>query len=618
MRPRAYSAPGCFRVGATVDLSDDELKAAMDATRAAWRAANPGVSDDAMPAALRADANKQHTGLLVALWLNAETARQLALPGGEPAEALHVTLCYCGDTTEMDDLTLFRAVAAVDRSVSYSAPLTGKVAGYGRFNASETSDGRDVFYAAVDVPALAELRQGIANELTWAGCPPRATHGFTPHITLAYLDPGAPNPVEAVPSWPLRFGAVTVRMGDQGLTIPLNGIAGPLGMVEACDHESGAWALFNELQAYADAPEWAPFLPQPGQYSHPLYGQINLTPERIDRFVDQFKAGVYQEKLPVDAEHDLSMSGAVGWITDMRVNADGSADARVDWNDRGKALIEGDRFRYVSPSWRETWQDPVTDEVYRDVAIGLAITTRPFFKERSGLRPLVASEGQLSAPDPRDGGQTVTWRRDAAEARKDTDVTKDEQDKNVAPVALTEEQARRFADLETKLAEREQAFSEQATKLSELEAAKTASEAKVTALEADQAVLKAEAQQKRFSDLVRGRGGAGDGVAWVGQPDENVASLERLAAAFGEDSEQFRAEVTFRQKTAQQFNEALKPLGTSERADAAGSDAWGHLEVKAREIRAAEPALTEAMAMAEAIKRNPELHRRYTDELQAR
>jgi len=597
-----------------VDLTDAELKAAMDATRAAWRAANPGVTDAAMPAALR-DAAKPHAGLLVALWLSGETAAQLAIPGGEPAKELHVTLCYCGDTTEMDDLTLFRAVAAVDRSVSYSAPLVGKIAGYGRFNASETSDGRDVFYAAVDIPALAELRQGIANELTWAGCPPRATHGFTPHCTLAYLDPGAANPVEAVPSLPLRFDAVTVKMGDQGLTIPLNGIAGPLGMVEACDRESGTWALFNELQAYADAPDWAPFLPQPGQYSHPLYGQINLTPERIDRFVDQFKAGVYQDKLPVDAEHDLSMSGAVGWITDMRVNADGSADARVDWNDRGKALIEGDRFRYVSPSWRETWQDPVTDEVYRDVAIGLAITTRPFFKERSGLRPLVASEGQLSAPDPRDGGQTVTWRRDAAEAGKDADVsdTDKDKDKNVAPVALTEEQARRFADLETRLAEREQAFSEQATKLSELEAAKTASEAKVTALEADQAALKAEAQQKRFSDLVRGRGGAGDGVAWVGQPEDNVASLTRFAEVYGEDSDQFRAEVAHRQKMAQQFNEALKPIGTSERGEPAGG-AWDRIEQKARAMTDADPKLTHQQAIEAVMEREPALYAEYERE----
>lgn len=597
--------------GATVDLTADELDAAIEHTRSAWRAANPGAPDAAMPAALR-DATKPHTGLLAALWLGAETAQHLAVPGGEAPEALHVTLCYCGDIGEMDDLTLFRAVAAIDRSVSYSAPLTGKVAGYGRFNASETSDGRDVFYAAVDIPALAELRQSVANELTWAGCPPRATHGFTPHITLAYLDPGAANPVDAVPSLPLRFGAVTVKLGDRRLEIPLNGIVGPMGMVEACDRESGTWALFHELQEYADAPDWAPFLPPPGQYSHPVYGQIVLTPERIDRFIDQFKAGVYQEKLPVDAEHDLSMSGAVGWITDMRVNADGSADARVDWNDRGRALIEGDRFRYVSPAWRETWQDPVTDEVYRDVAIGLAITTRPFFKERSGLRPLVASEGQLSAPDPRDGGQSVTWRRDAADARAKELVVPDVDDTKKVAV-LSEAEINRFRELEARDAEREQAFaeqatkiSEQATKLAELEAAKTANEAKV-------ATLEAEAQHKRFSDLVRGQGGAGDGVAWVGQPEDNVASLTRFAEVYGEDSEQFRAEVAHRQKTAQQFNEALKPIGTSERTDNAG-DAWSKIELKAKAMTDADPKLTHQQAVAAVMEREPALYAEYERE----
>lgn len=592
-----------------MDLTNDELTAAIESTRAAWRAANPGMPESAMPAALRADpvAAPQHTGLLVALWLQPNTAAQLAIAGGEAPEELHVTLCYCGDVTEMDDLTLFRAVAAVDRTVSYRAPLTGTVAGYGRFAASESSDARDVFYASVDMPGLAELRQDIANELTWAGCPPRATHGFTPHITLAYLDPGAPNPVDALPALPLRFGAVTIGMGERRFTIPLGGFGAGVGMVEACDRESGAWALFHELQAYADAPEWAPFLPQPGTYAHPLYGQIDLTPERIDRFVDQFKAGIYQEKLPVDAEHDLSMSGAVGWITDMRVNADGSADARVDWNARGKALIEGDRFRYVSPAWRETWQDPVTDEVYRDVAIGLAITTRPFFKERSGLRPLVASEGQLSAPDHRDGGQSVTWRREAAR-QEEGQMTKEPENTGAA-VELTEAQAQRFADMEAKLAEREQAFAEQAKQLVELETAKAANEAKVAALET-------ERQERTFTDIVRGNGGENDGAVWPGAIADNVAHLKELAAAVGEESDVFKNHVTRMNEAAKTLREskAFEPLGSNQ---GGGGDAWSQLEAKAKEIKAAEPGLTEAMALSEAVTRNPDLHRKYTEELRA-
>src|SRR5690606_17189047 len=146
-----------------MDLSTDELAKAREQMRAAWRAQHPGASEAEMPAALRDPAARQHNGLLVALWLPASTAAQLALPGGEPPDALHVTLCYCGDVAEMDELTIYRAINAVDRTVNYRPPLEGRIGGYGRFSASESSDGREVFYAAVDVPDLAEMRADIAR-----------------------------------------------------------------------------------------------------------------------------------------------------------------------------------------------------------------------------------------------------------------------------------------------------------------------------------------------------------------------------------------------------------------------------------------------------------------------
>ena len=64
--------------------------------------------------------------------------------------------------------------------------------------------------------------------------------------------------------------------------------------------------LFHTI-AFAEAPEWIPFLPKPGTYAHPRYGDITITRERNARFVQNFKDGVYQDRLPIDAEHETKL-----------------------------------------------------------------------------------------------------------------------------------------------------------------------------------------------------------------------------------------------------------------------------------------------------------------------
>jgi hypothetical protein len=153
-------------------------------------------------------------------------------------------------------------------------------------------------------------------------------------------------------------------------------------------HEREEFALFMPFEMAEGEPyQWIPYLPVPGQYESPRYGTILITPERNKNFIANFKAGVYQKHLPIDAEHDLKTSGALGYIEDMRSNSDGSVDAYVKWNPRGEAAIKGDRFRYVSPEWYDEWRDPMSGASFRDVAIGGALTTRPFFKEKA-LRSL--------------------------------------------------------------------------------------------------------------------------------------------------------------------------------------------------------------------------------------
>src|SRR3990172_6867137 len=148
---------------------------------------------------------------------------------------------------------------------------------------------------------------------------------------------------------------------------------------------------FVELLA-AEPPETINVFPEPGTYKHPVWGDIEVTKEGNKQFVENFNAQVYQEHVPIDAEHETKLSGAVGYIKKLNMNDDGSIEAEVEWTDRGQKLIEEDSYRYISPEWYEQWKDPATGDEFENVLIGAALTTRPFFK---GLRSLVASEGHL-------------------------------------------------------------------------------------------------------------------------------------------------------------------------------------------------------------------------------
>jgi 2'-5' RNA ligase len=163
----------------------------------------------------------EHTGLLVAAWLEPELANRLAIPGGEPPDQLHITLCYCGDANEISDVAIARAIDRVSWAAESTGPLAGQIAGIGSFNASESSDNKDVLYANVDVPGLERLRYLVADMLESAGCAPLMNHGYTPHITLAYLEPGMSWPIQRIETTPIVIRSIWLSIGDRRMEVPL-------------------------------------------------------------------------------------------------------------------------------------------------------------------------------------------------------------------------------------------------------------------------------------------------------------------------------------------------------------------------------------------------------------
>lgn len=161
--------------------------------------------------------------------------------------------------------------------------------------------------------------------------------------------------------------------------------------------KDGDWRLFMERE-FAEPPITIQVLPKAGSYSHPKYGKFTMTPEIIQSFVDNHNNRVYQDQVPIDAEHQSKLSGAIGYYGEMMVidEGRGGAEANVTWTDRGKELIASDAFQYFSPEWFDSWNDPASGKQHNNVLVGGAITTRPFFKDKA-MRPLVASEDHYQA-----------------------------------------------------------------------------------------------------------------------------------------------------------------------------------------------------------------------------
>ncbi len=185
--------------------------------------AAPAKSAQVKEAAL----NPQYTGMMLCFYPSPAVAKKLAVKGGEPARALHITLAYLGDTGDDPQDELFRPHThpfkirqAIELVTKRAAPLSGKIAGLGRFTSTPDGEKTPVF-AAVDVPGLAELRSDLVEKVEAAGYFVAQDHGFTPHITLDYIDADAPMPDLEVPDVPLELDTLYLVVAGKRDAFPL-------------------------------------------------------------------------------------------------------------------------------------------------------------------------------------------------------------------------------------------------------------------------------------------------------------------------------------------------------------------------------------------------------------
>lgn len=154
---------------------------------------------------------------MIAIYPPVDVAAALAVPGGELAEDLHITVAYTGPDDELGDngtrIIFGRAVAAA----GWRTPFRVRFGGIARFDAPD-ENGNQPIVALVDSPELTDLAASLCDDLAYALDSER-THGYTAHITLAYAPPDAPLP--EVEPFEFDVTALTVVLGDGRTPLPL-------------------------------------------------------------------------------------------------------------------------------------------------------------------------------------------------------------------------------------------------------------------------------------------------------------------------------------------------------------------------------------------------------------
>jgi 2'-5' RNA ligase len=156
---------------------------------------------------------------MIAVYPTATEAGRIAASvvggSGEPPAKMHVTMVFLGEADDVDLKAAARAVGSVSGS---TAPLSGKVGGFGLF--SEGPDGYPQI-AIPDVVGLAKMRVDLINALAEENITTPSEHDWVPHLTIDYVSE-AILPDRSVLGVPLTFNQLSLAVDDERKDFPLD------------------------------------------------------------------------------------------------------------------------------------------------------------------------------------------------------------------------------------------------------------------------------------------------------------------------------------------------------------------------------------------------------------
>lgn len=366
--------------------------------------------------------------------------------------------------------------------------------------------------------------------------------------------------------------------------------------VDGARHNTYNTVPFFASTLMGGIPKTINVLPKPGRYTHKIYGTVVVDRASNEEFITNFNNGVYdQQRLPIDVEHQLLVSGAAGYMMagTGRIDEYGAGWVDVEWNDRGIKLLSGNRFSYFSPSWFRKWIRPEDEQTFNNVLVGGALTNQPYYKEKA-LKPLFASELYNSSEEDK---------------KEDMPENNLEQNSNpvTTPPSITPEQynlmMEQFAEIKAENEKRAKENEELNKRLefSNAELAKTNELNRI----------------RHFSEIIRGIDQEGDGSpTFKGDASVHGAVLNALAQVYSEDSEEFRNYVAHERSVAAQLDESelIKTKGgAGSHNPSQASSATNEWFAEAGKIMT-EQKVTEVQAFSILAQRNPTLYNKYRKE----
>lgn len=120
-----------------------------------------------------------------------------------------------------------------------------------------------------------------------------------------------------------------------------------------------------------------------GKFAHPVYGSIEITPERLQNFAASVNDKVRGIDPDIDYAHKARTDEAAGWIKSASVEGD-SLFVEVDWTAAAQQKIKDKEFRYFSSEIWDEWED-ADGKKHVDVLAGGGLTNRPFMKNLTPL-----------------------------------------------------------------------------------------------------------------------------------------------------------------------------------------------------------------------------------------
>lgn len=181
------------------------------------------------------------THSMIALYPDAGVAARLAVEGGLAAGDLHCTVVYTGRVDAVDEA----ALRAVTESLVGRAPIDAMINGVGRFSGADGEP--DVLVALVDAPALEVLRRDALAALAEHGIEPVLNHGYTAHMTRAYVDADDPTSLARIDPIPVTFTTLAMEYGDERTEYVFN----PVGVTSAAEV---AWCGYNAGRVASGGP----------------------------------------------------------------------------------------------------------------------------------------------------------------------------------------------------------------------------------------------------------------------------------------------------------------------------------------------------------------------------